>query len=102
MKLSVVKGGGMVPVVVTTTADTAQLSPEDAAQLEAKVDASGLFELSPSGDPSPDAASYEFIVEDERRSCRVVLNDGELPAGVRELLSWIRTVPGHEEHVGPL
>jgi hypothetical protein len=92
----------MVPVVVTTTADTAQLSPEDAEKLQAMVDDSGLFELSPSGDPSPDAASYEFIVEDERRSCRLVLNDGEMPAAVRELLAWIRTVPGHEEQVGPL
>ncbi|MDQ6947351.1 MAG: hypothetical protein M3256_14045 [Actinomycetota bacterium] len=100
--MSVVQGGGMVPVVITTVADTASLSSEDSDTLRARVEDAGLFALSVTpSDAMPGQPRYQITVEEDGRENQVVLNDTALPENVRSLISWIESVPGHEQHVGP-
>jgi len=92
----------MVPVVTTTTADSASLSNLDAETLRAMVAAAGLLEFSSNtGDAHPDRPSYEITVEDAGRQNQVIFDDGVLPDAVRTLIQWIGSVPGHEQSVRP-
>jgi len=103
VRVTIVQGGGMVPIVTTTIADSAALSAEDAEVLRAMVAKGGLFGLSASaGDPQPDRPSYRITVEDDGRRHEVTLDDAGLPDAVRSLVSWVGAVPGHEESFGRL
>jgi hypothetical protein len=66
------------------------------------VGATGLLELKPpdAGSSMPDVQMYEITVEDGGRRNTVVLGDRELPPDLRELLAWVRTVPGRREQAG--
>jgi hypothetical protein len=44
--------------------------------------------------------SYEITVSDDDRSNTVVLGEASLSTEVRELLAWLRTVPGHQDSTG--
>jgi hypothetical protein len=44
--------------------------------------------------------SYEITVSDDDRTNTVVLGEASLSPEVRELLAWLRTVPGHQESTG--
>ncbi|HET7488885.1 MAG TPA: protealysin inhibitor emfourin [Acidimicrobiales bacterium] len=102
MKVTVEQGGGMVPVVITTVADAAALSAADAATLRAMVDDAGLLALASSaGEAHPDRPSYHLVVEHEGGRHEVAFDDASIPDAVRSLVSWVSSVPGHEEHVGP-
>ncbi len=87
-----------MPVVTTTTADTAALAPEDADQLRAKVEHAGLV----SHDPQPNQPAYLITVEDGGQRTRVGLGEADLTDAQRELIDFVGAVPGHEEQVGPL
>jgi len=92
----------MVPVVTTTTADSASLSNLDAETLMAMVAAAGLLELSSNtGDVHPDRPSYEITVDDNGRQNRVIFDDGALPDALRSLIHWVGSVPGHQQTIGP-
>ncbi len=96
------QGGGLVPITIKTVADSASLSAEDGEALRAKVEEAGLLRLSSSvGEAHPDRPSYQITVEDEGRRSQVSLDDGALPDAVRSFVSWVSSVPGHEERVGP-
>lgn len=86
----------------TTEADADELAPADAERLRAMVGAAGLMDLtSPdAGSSLPDVQTYEITVEDGGRRNTVVLGDRELPPELRELLAWMRTVPGRHEQAG--
>jgi len=102
MRVSIVQGGGLVPIVTTTIADSASLSHENAEALRRKVEDAGLFGLSAAGgDRHPDRPSYEITVEDDGRQNQVVLDDAALPDAVRSLISWVGSVPGHQQRIGP-
>jgi hypothetical protein len=64
--------------------------------------AAGLFDLAPPevGGSLPDVQTYEITVEDGDRRNTVVLGDRDLPPELRELLAWLRTVPGRREQAG--
>jgi hypothetical protein len=88
--------------VTTTVADTAVLAPENANALREKVREAGLLDAPPDTGPAmPDAQSYEITVDDGGERHRAVFSDGNVPPGVRALISWIDSVPDHEETVGP-
>ena len=77
------------------------MAPADAETLRAKVGDAGLFDLpSNGGSDLPDMQSYEITVEENGRSNTVVLGEQTLTSELRELLAWLRTVPGHREHMG--
>ncbi len=96
------QGGGLVPIAIRTVADSASLSEEDGEMLRAKVEETGLLELSSNvGEAQPDRPSYRISVEDEGRQNDVSFDDAALPDAVRSFVSWVGSVPGHEERVGP-
>lgn len=98
LKVSVVQGGGLVPVVTTTIADSAALAKQDADKLRAKVDQAGLS----SGDPQPNQPAYVVTVDDGARRTRVTLGESDLTPAQRALIDFVGSVPGHEEQIGPL
>jgi len=103
VRVSIVQGGGLVPIVTTTVADAASLSADDAARLRALVDEAQLLELPSSQDrPQPDRPTYRITIEDDGRSTEVTLDDAALSDAVRALVAWVRSVPGHEESVSRL
>lgn len=103
LKVSVVRGGGITGLVITTTVDSAALSGEDADMLRAKVDGAALADLPPttSSPAQPDAQSYRITVEDNGQRNTIVLTERDLSPAVRSLISWVEQAPGREESVNP-
>ncbi|MGI9022860.1 MAG: protealysin inhibitor emfourin [Acidimicrobiales bacterium] len=102
MRVSIVQGAGMMPIVITTTADSAALTDDDADALRAKVEEAGLLDRSGArSGPQPDRPSYEITVEDEGRRNDIAFDDADLPDTVRSLIAWVGSVPGHERRIDP-
>jgi len=102
VRVSVVRAGGLAGLVRTTTADTNRLSPVDGEKLAALVRQAGLEGAAPDHEePEPDRFSYQVIVEDHQRNHVTGFSERSLPANVRSLISWMSTVDGHEDKVGP-
>lgn len=98
------RGGGILGLVTTTTADSGALSPDDADALRRNVERSGLLRLPDhlgGTTQQPDAFDYEITVDDGDRTSKVVLSEGALPEEVRSLISWITSVPGHRQSISP-
>lgn len=102
MRVSVVRGGGLAGLVRTTTADTDRLSPADSEKLAALVRQAGLEGAASAHDePEPDRFAYQVIVEDQQRHHVNGFSERSLPVPVRNLISWMSSVDGHEDTVGP-
>jgi len=104
VRVSVVRGGGFSGLVRTTTVATDQLSPGDRQKLAALVRQSGLSDApaaSRTKDPGPDRFTYTVTVEDQGQTRTAGFSERSLPEGVRNLISWVGTVDGHEESIGP-
>jgi len=107
VRVSVVRGGGFGGLVRATAADTRRLSPGDRDRLVALVEQAGLLDApagsdSGPGEPEPDRFTYAVTVEDEglRREAR--FSERSLTDAVRNLISWVGSVDGHEESIeGP-
>jgi len=100
--VSIVQGGGLVPVTISTVADSASLSAEDGETLRAKVEETDLLGLSSSaGEAQPDRPSYQISIEHDGQQNQVSFDDASLPDAVRSFVSWVGSVPGREERVGP-
>jgi hypothetical protein len=107
VRVSVVRGGGFGGLVRTTAADTRRLSPGDGDRLRALVRQAGLLNGpagsgSGPGEPEPDRFTYAVTVEDEglRREAR--FSERSLTDAVKNLISWVGSVDGHEESIeGP-
>lgn len=103
MRVSVVRGGGLAGLIRTVSADSDQLAPDDRRELAALVRQTGLLgaPAAGSGAPEPDRFTYTVTVEDHGHSRTVAFPERSLPAEVRNLISWVNTVSGHEETIGP-
>ena len=104
MRVSVVRGGGFSGLIRTTTADMERLSPGDRQKLAVLVRRAGLFDppTAPNPEePEPDRFTYTVTVEDERQKRKIGFSERSLPEGVRNLISWVSTVNGHEESIEP-
>ena len=109
MRVSVVRGGGFGGLVRTTAADTDHLSPQDGEELVALVRQAGLLEAPPATappatsaeEPEPDRFTYAVTVQDEGQEHRARFSERSLPDEVRNLISWVAAVSGHEESIGP-
>jgi hypothetical protein len=104
VRVSVVRGGGFGGLVRTTAADSQRLSPGDRDKLAVLVRQAGLLDapVAPgSGEPGPDRFSYAVTVEDHGRRYQARFSEPSLPEAVRNLISWIGAVDGHQESVGP-
>ncbi|GAA5079439.1 hypothetical protein HNP84_009903 [Thermocatellispora tengchongensis] len=101
MKVSVVRGGGFAGLVTTTTADTASLDPGDAEALRAKVGRVDLTAPPPAerGAGPADVPAYKVTVEDDGRVQELRVSESGLTPALRDLISYVGSVPGHEERV---
>lgn len=103
LKVSVVRGGGLTGLVITTSVDSAALSREDADTLRTRVDGAALADLPPttSRPGQPDAESYRITVEDNGQRNTIVLTERDVSPPVRSLISWVESAPGRQESVNP-
>jgi hypothetical protein len=104
VKVTVVRAGGVVGLVTTTTADTASLSPADADALREHVARAGLLPSPPDvprSEPWPDRYDQELLVEDDGRQARLRVSDREAPAEVRDLVRFVRLAPGTTQVIAP-
>ena len=104
MRVSVIRGGGFGGLVRTTAADTERLAPADRDKLTALVRQSGLLDapaLEGPGlpEPEPDRFTYTVTVEDQGQRHEASFPERSLPEPVRNLITWVGTVDGHEESV---
>ena len=104
MRVSVVRGGGLAGLIRTTVADTDRLSPGDRQELAVLVRRAGLVDAQPapgSEEPEPDRFTYSVTVEDQGQNRTMGFSERSLPDEVRNLISWVSTVSGHEESIEP-
>lgn len=104
VRVFVVRGGGFSGLVRTSSVATNQLSPGDRQKLAALVGQSGLFDAPAARsaeEPEPDRFTYTVSVEDQGRTHTAGFSERSMPEGVRNLISWVSTVDGHEESIGP-
>jgi hypothetical protein len=111
VRVSVSRGGGFGGLVRTSTADTDRLSARDGRQLTALVKRAGLAggpaparEAPPEPgpkEPGPDRFIYAVIVEDQGQTRQARFSERSLPAEVRNLISWVGSVSGHEDDIEP-
>ncbi|GAA4195250.1 hypothetical protein GCM10022252_40780 [Streptosporangium oxazolinicum] len=104
MKVSIVRGGGVAGLVTVTTVDSASLTPDDDAELRARVERAGLSGAPERPEPPegrPDRFDYELTVEDGGRVLTTRAREGDLPGPLRALISYVTSLPGRQERVGP-
>ena len=104
MRVSVVRGGGFGGLVRTTTADTDRLSPRDSQELAVLVRQAGLSgapEAANPREPEPDRFTYTVTVEDKGNRREARFSERSLPEEVRNLISWVGAVSGHQESIEP-
>jgi hypothetical protein len=100
----VTRGGGIAGLVRTTTADVAWLSASDRQEMQDLVRQAGLLGDPPApsgGDLQPDRFQYTVTVDDDGRRRVASFPEQSMPGPVRDLISWVSTVDGHQESVGP-
>ena len=104
VRVSVVRGGGFGGLLRTSTADTERLSSSDRQKLAALVEQAGLFDAPAVPDPEepgPDRFTYAVTVEDQGKTRRATYSELSLPEEVRNLISWVSSVSGHEDDIEP-
>jgi hypothetical protein len=104
MKLSIVRGGGLAPVVTRTELDADHLAPDATGAFHEKVAAVGPLEEPPSAREAalPDELQYEVTLEDggEKRSAQ--FSDSSLPSSLRALIEWADARPEQTTQIEPL
>lgn len=98
MRVTVVRGGGVAGMVVTTTLDSADLDDDAAASLRRLLGASTFADRPPSG--RPDATRVEIDVDDDGVAGRVRYDDGDAPEGVAALVSAVLDSPHSRRTIG--
>lgn len=104
VRVSVVRGGGFGGLVQSSTADTECLSPRDRRKLAALVEQAGLCDAPAApepGEPGPDRFTYAVTVEDKGSTRRATYSERSLPGEVRNLISWVSSISGHEDDIKP-
>jgi hypothetical protein len=104
VRVSVVRGGGFGGLIRSSTADTERLSPRDGEKLAALVEQAGLSgaRTPPEpGEPGPDRFTYAVTVEDKGQTWRATYSERSLPGEVRNLITWVSSIGGHEDDIRP-
>ncbi len=91
MQITVDRSGGFTGLPLTITVDTADLSPDQAAQLRGLVEAVDFFHLpaTTSEPPQPDRFDYEITVQEGDRTHTLTVGEAAIPEPLRPLLTWI-------------
>ncbi len=108
MKVTIAHGGTIVPVVVTTEADTELLDPEPAQQLRRLIAAVGPLGADavgdePANDPpaQPDRGAYRVTIADGEASQTTVMREQDVSPSVQELIDFVAAAPGAGTTVRP-
>ncbi|MFF5114254.1 protealysin inhibitor emfourin [Streptosporangium sp. NPDC000509] len=104
MKVSIVRGGGIAGLVTVTTVDSASLAPDDETELRARVERAGLSgvpERQVGAEGRPDRFDYELTVEDGGHVLTTRAREGDLSGALRALISYVTSLPGRQERIGP-
>lgn len=102
MKVSIVRGGGLLGVPTRTELDSAHLPPDAAAELAAKIAAAGSLEAAsaPAETAAPVDLSYEVTLEDGEAQTGY-FTDGTMPPPVRDLVQWTDARPEATRGIDP-
>jgi len=102
VKVSIVRGGGLLGAPTRTELDSAHLPPDAAGELAEKVAAAGPLDAAsaPAETASPADLSYEVTLEDgEARTG--YFTDSTMPSPVRELVQWTDARPEATRGIDP-
>jgi hypothetical protein len=102
MEVAVFRGGGLAGLVKKTAVSEESLTPEQAAQLRAKLDE--LDVLSTPTKPASesrqaDRFSYAVQVQDDDGERTVQASEPAVPDSVLELARYLKTLPGVREEI---
>ncbi|HEY8836270.1 MAG TPA: protealysin inhibitor emfourin [Dehalococcoidia bacterium] len=86
MQVEVVRRGGFAGIPLRGTVDTARLSPDEVSAAEAALQVLP-FDRPPGTPRHPDSFQYEITVADGGRRRSAVVDEAELPAGLRPLVN---------------
>ena len=102
MKVSIVRGGGLLGVPTRTELDSAHLPPDAAADLAEKVAAVGSLDAAsaPAETASPVDLSYEITLEDDKPQTGY-FTDSTMPPPVRDLVQWTDARPEATRGIDP-
>ncbi|MDL5154341.1 protealysin inhibitor emfourin [Actinomycetospora termitidis] len=102
MRVTVVRGGGVAGMVVTTTVDAVDLDAARTDELRALVAGCSFRERSgPVAPAMRDGFTYEVTVDDDDGSSRGVrFVQGTAPEGMGELLRWVDECPSGRREPG--
>lgn len=90
MKILLERSGGFAGLIMTATLDTAQLSPQELAEVQPCIAAANLFESPESFlSQQPDRFQYRFEVTDGDRHHSITFGESAVPAHLRPLLDWL-------------
>jgi hypothetical protein len=108
VKVTIAHGGTIVPVVVTTEADTELLDPEPAEQLRRLIAAVGPLGAGALGDEpanappaQPDRGAYRVTIADGEASRTAVMREQDVSPSVQELIDFVAAAPGAGTEVRP-
>ena len=106
MQIDFASSGGVKNQELTCQADTSTLPPEQAGEVAALVESSGLFELRQEDiNPSvtvgrADVITYRLAVSDGARRVNLWLNDVTTPASIRPLLAYLQKLAQEQKSAG--
>jgi hypothetical protein len=92
MRVKFERTGGFAGIRLTTTADTENLSSDDAARLRQLVAGASFFELPETIAPQkaqPDRFQYRVTIEDDSRVHTVTVSETALPQSMRPLTDFL-------------
>jgi hypothetical protein len=104
VKVTVIQGGGVAGMVLTSAVDTRRLSPDAERELRKRVEQAGpaLSQPHRPQSPAPDAQSVRVEVEDDDGKVHGTnVGGGVGSPELRGLIDWVSNWPGREEQVQP-
>lgn len=102
MRISVVRGGGLLGMATETTLDSAHLDESARQTLQATVDSAQPFAQPAAAAVTAKGAdmfSYELRVQDGERSQTLRRTDADLTPELRELVGLVLSAPERERRV---
>lgn len=98
MRVTVVRGGGVAGMTVTTTLDTADLDEPAGADLRSRVAACTLADRARTS--RPDGVRVELRVDDDGTVTRARFDEHDAPEGAADLVGTVLDSPAARRTVG--
>lgn len=95
MRIDFTRTGGFAGIQLTTSVETTQLPPDQAATLDKLISDAGFFDLPERlmpAKPGPDRFEYQVTLTSAQQTHTVVVNDAAAPATLKPLLNYLTTM----------